>query len=53
VITLLRTPAAATTQDYSISFTRTTPQFPTSDRTDRRWYLATDFMRRSMQQVVR
>ena len=34
VITLLRTPAAATTQDYSISFTRTTPQFPTSDRTD-------------------
>ena len=34
VVTLLRTPSAATTQEYSISFTRATPQFPTPDHTD-------------------
>jgi hypothetical protein len=34
VITLARTPSPTTTQEYSISFTRTTPSFPTPDRTD-------------------
>jgi hypothetical protein len=34
VITLERTPSPKTTQEYSISFTRATPSFPTPDRTD-------------------
>ncbi|MGO9969089.1 MAG: carboxypeptidase regulatory-like domain-containing protein [Bryobacteraceae bacterium] len=34
VITLTRTPSPASTQEFSIGFTRTTPSFPTPDRTD-------------------
>ncbi len=34
VITLTRTPSPTATQEYSISFTRATPSFPTPDRTD-------------------
>lgn len=34
VITLVRTPTPATTQEFSISFTRATPSFPAPDRTD-------------------
>ncbi len=34
VITLTRTPSPTSTQEYSISFTRATPSFPTPDRTD-------------------
>jgi hypothetical protein len=34
VITLVRTPSPATTEEFSISFTRATPSFPTPDRTD-------------------
>jgi len=34
VVTLTRTPTPASTQEFSIGFTRTTPSFPTPDRTD-------------------
>jgi len=34
VITLARTPSPTSAQEYSISFTRATPSFPTPDRTD-------------------
>ena len=34
VITLTRTPSPTTTQEFSVSFTRATPSFPTPDRTD-------------------
>ncbi len=34
VITLTRAPSPTTTQEFSASFTRTTPSFPTPDRTD-------------------
>ena len=34
VITLVRTPSPAATQEFSVSFTRATPSFPTPDRTD-------------------
>jgi len=34
VVTLVRTPSPASTQEFSISVTRATPSFPTPDRTD-------------------
>lgn len=34
VITLTRTPSPTYTQEFSVSFTRATPSFPTPDRTD-------------------
>jgi hypothetical protein len=34
VVTLVHTASPTTTQEYSISFTRATPSFPTPDRTD-------------------